>query len=83
MSFGAAEPRPGAGGVTAGLAAVRGPKAPRGGSAQPLVREVRVRVSGRASGRLPWSGRVALGRAAKCCQAPRSKIGQVRAGVTL
>ena len=32
---------------------------------QALVSEVRVRVSGQASGRLPWNGRFGFGRASK------------------
>jgi hypothetical protein len=51
--------------VPGGLVRVGVPDAPRGGSMQALVSEVRVRVSGRASGRLPWNGQVAFGQGSK------------------
>jgi len=51
--------------VPAGLVRVGVPHAPRGGSMQALVSEVRVRVSGQASGRLPWNGRLGFGQGSK------------------
>ena len=51
----------GGGHAPAGWDKGREPKAPGGGFVRALVREVRVGVSGRASGRLPWNGRVAFG----------------------
>jgi len=51
--------------VPGGLVRVGVPDAPRGGSMQALVSEVRVRVSGQASGRLPWNGRLGFGQGSK------------------
>lgn len=51
--------------VPAGLVRVGVPHAPSGGSIQALVSEVRVRVSGPASGRVPWNGQLAFGQGSK------------------